>query len=49
MNIDTPEQKALNSLYYEARHLCSLCKCPSYLAQKDLELIVRILKGEMYE
>lgn len=43
------EQQLCNSLYHEIRHLCSLCKCPSFVSQEQLEMIVKILKGEHSE
>lgn len=46
MNINTPEQQAKNDKLREIRHLANFCSCPQYISIEELEMIVKILKGE---
>lgn len=42
-------QKEKDALYYEIRHMTSLCTCPSYISVEQLKAFVSLLKGEKNE
>lgn len=46
MQPNTPEQKEKNDKLKEIRHLANFCSCPQYISIEELEMIVKILKGE---